>query len=283
MNTLILIDTSYTIFYRYFATIRWYSLAFKEEYNNIKNNINYNWFDNTLFVEKYEKMFLEGILKKKKIFSSSNSMLLFCLDSPKEDLWRNNIQCNYKANRIMKICDENNIKLFFNYTYTIVIPNLIKKYKNINQILIPNIEADDVIGTICLYIKNNNLKYKIYLISSDKDFYQLGYSNLTFINYKSKKEIILSCEEAKYELNKKIIFGDKSDCIPSIMKKRIKNKLELIENDNKLNNYFENNPDSKKQYDINRKMIDFNNIPNEFVIKVIDKFKVIYHNCSINL
>ena len=67
------------------------------------------------------------------------------------------------------------------------------------------------------------------------------------------------------------------------MKKRIKNKLELIENDNKLNNYFENNPDSKKQYDINRKMIDFNNIPNEFVIKVIDKFKVIYHNCSINL
>ena len=173
MNTLILIDTSYTIFYRYFATIRWYSLAFKEEYNNIKNNINYNWFDNTLFVEKYEKMFLDGILKKKKIFSSSNSMLLFCLDSPKEDLWRNNIQCNYKANRIMKICDENNIKLFFNYTYTIVIPNLIKKYKNINQILIPNIEADDVIGTICLYIKNNNLKYKIYLISSDKDFYQL--------------------------------------------------------------------------------------------------------------
>lgn len=272
MNTLILIDTSYTIFYRYFATIRWYSLAFKEEYDNIKNNINYNWFDNKIFIEKYEKMFLEGILKKKKIFSSSNSILLFCLDSPKEYLWRNNLQCNYKANRIMKKCDENNIKLFFNYTYTIIIPNLIKKYKNINQILISNIEADDIIGIICLYIKNNNLKYNIYLISSDKDFYQLGYSNLTFINYKSKKEIILSCEEAKYELNKKIIFGDKSDCIPSIMKKRIKNKLELIENENKLNNYLENNPDSKKQYDVNKKMIDFNYIPNEFVIKVIDKF-----------
>ena len=274
MNTLILIDTSYTIFYRFFATIRWYSLANKEEYQIIKNDPNYNWYDNKIFIEKYEKMFLEAIIKliKKKIFNSPNSYVLFCLDTPKEHLWRMKIQCDYKSNRIMKTCDATNIKLFFNYTYTIIIPNLIKTYKNINQLQISNIEADDIIGIICLYIKNNDLNYKIYLISSDNDFYQLGFKNLSFINYKSKKELILSIEEAKYELNKKIIFGDKSDCIPSIIKKRIKNKIELLENENILLKYLNDNQESKKQYEINKKMIDFNNIPSEYYNKVINIF-----------
>ena len=278
MNTIILIDTSYTIFYRYHATIKWFSFAFKDEYQIIKNNVNYCWFDNDIFLEKYKKMFLEGITKliNKKIFFSDKSLVLFCLDTPKEDLWRIKIQSNYKSNRILKICDNNNIKLFFNYTCTIIIPNLIQNYKNFNQIQISNIEADDIIGIICLYIKNNNLNYKIYLISSDKDFYQLGFPNLVFINYKLKKEIILSLHDANYELNKKIIFGDKSDCIPSIIKKRLKNKIQLIENNDFLLKYLNDNQESKKQYEINKKMIDFNYIPNDFYLKVIDIFLSIF-------
>ena len=68
MNNIILIDTSYTIFYRFHATIKWFSHAYNEEYKNIKNISNYNWYDNKLFIEKYEKMFLESIIKliKKK-------------------------------------------------------------------------------------------------------------------------------------------------------------------------------------------------------------------------
>jgi 5'-3' exonuclease len=270
MNILILIDTSYTIFYRYYATLRWYSLAHNEEFKNNISSESYIWFDNKIFLEKYEKMFLEGILRKNKIFNSLNSLLLFCLDTPKEKLWRNKIDCNYKSNRKLKVNDDLNIKLFFNYTITVIIPNIINKSKNINKIQIPNIEADDIIGIICAYLKK--LSFKIYLISSDKDFYQLGYQNLVFINYKSKKEIILTTKEAKYELNKKIIFGDKSDCIPSIIKKRIKNKEKLIENENVLLKYLEDNEESMKQYEINKKMIDFNYIPNEYKLKVIEIF-----------
>lgn len=271
---IILIDTSYAIFYRYYATIKWFSFAYKEEYANYKNNENYNWFENKIFVEKYEKMFLESIIKlvKKKIFNSNNSKILFCLDTPKELLWRSKIQCNYKSNRILKTNDGYNIKLFFNYTCTIIIQNLIKNYKNINLIQQSNIEADDIIAIISLYIKNNNLNHKIYLISSDNDFYQLGFSNLFFLNFKTKKELKFSEDEAKYELNKKIIFGDKSDCIPSITKKRIKNKFELLEDSELLSQYLSNNPESKKQYEINQKMIDFNYIPKEYFNIITKKF-----------
>jgi len=272
MKNIILIDTSYSIFYRYYATIRWYSFAFKEDYEKIKNNQIYNWFDNKIFIEKYEKMFLESLIKllKKKIFKNSN--IFFCIDSPKENLWRTKILGSYKNNRLLKINDSLNIKYFFTYTYNIIIPNLIKIYTNINIIKIDNIEADDIIGIISLYIKKNNLNYKIYLLSSDKDFYQLGYKNISFINFKSKIELTLSIEDAKKELNKKIIFGDKSDCIPSIIKKRIKNKIDLLDNENLLEEYLNNNIESKKQYEINKKMIDFNFIPNEYFNKVIEQF-----------
>jgi 5'-3' exonuclease len=272
MKNIILIDTSYSIFYRYYATIRWYSFAFKEDYEKIKNNQIHNWFDNKIFIEKYEKMFLESLIKllKKKIFKNSN--IFFCIDSPKENLWRTKILGSYKNNRLLKINDSLNIKYFFTYTYNIIIPNLIKIYTNINIIKIDNIEADDIIGIISLYIKKNNLNYKIYLLSSDKDFYQLGYKNISFINFKSKIELTLSIEDAKKELNKKIIFGDKSDCIPSIIKKRIKNKIDLLDNENLLEEYLNNNIESKKQYEINKKMIDFNFIPNEYFNKVIEQF-----------
>ena len=117
------------------------------------------------------------------------------------------------------------------------------------------------------------MKYKIYLISSDNDFYQLGYNNLYFYNYKSKKELLLNTKQAQYELNKKIILGDKSDCIPSIFKSskiKIKNKIDLIENDKLLQKYLEEYPEMKNQYEINKKMIDFNYIPNEYYNKVIE-------------
>jgi 5'-3' exonuclease len=273
MSSLILVDTSYTNFYRFYATIKWYSFAYKDEYKDIKNDKNYNWYNNTIFLEKYEKMFLENIVKiiKKKIIYSKNTYIIFCLDTSKEQLWRMKLQCDYKNNRILKISDENNIKLFFSYTYSKILPELISKYNNFYKLQISNIEADDIIGAICLYIKKKNLNYKICIISSDNDFYQLGYSNLSFINYKSKKELVLSETDAIIELNKKIIFGDKSDCIPSIIKKRIKNKNQLLDKDILLT-YLYNNPDSKVQYEHNKKMIDFNYIPIEYYNLIINNF-----------
>ena len=39
MDNIILVDTSYTAFYRFFATMKWYSMAFKEEAKLIKQLI----------------------------------------------------------------------------------------------------------------------------------------------------------------------------------------------------------------------------------------------------
>jgi len=266
---LILIDTSYTSFYRFFATIRWFSFAHSEEFKILKLDNKYDWSKNDIFIKKYEKMYLESIIKivKKKVFNNSN--IIFCMDTPKEQLWRMKIQDTYKDGR----CDlslKYNFKTTFDYTYNIMIPTILKQYNNIYKIRLNSVEADDIIASICMHFKNINLLQTIYLVSGDNDFLQLGREQVIFINYKKKIPFILTKYESEQALKNKIINGDPSDCIPSIFPKgkRI-NKKELLESDTLLNKYLENNPDIKKQYNKNTSMIDFNYIPTKYVTEII--------------
>jgi 5'-3' exonuclease len=272
---LILVDTSYTSFYRFFATIRWFSFAFPEEFKELKSDNKYDWSKNEIFIKKYEKMYLESIIKlvKKKIFDNSN--IIFCMDTPKEKLWRMEIQNDYKSGRA-DLSLKHNFKTTFDYTYDIMIPKIIELNKNINKLRIDEVEADDIIACICMHFENTDIKQQIYLVSGDEDFLQLGRDNLIFINYKKKKPFVLTKEEAVMSLKNKILNGDTSDNISSIFPKGMRGKKEIINSEDKLKNYLENNFESKKQYDNNTLMIDFNNIPKKYFNKIIKLFNIIF-------
>jgi len=276
--TLILIDTSYTSFYRFFATLRWLSMNDPDLYKEKKNDATYDWSKNEKFMEKYEKMYMKSIvdLVGKKIFDDSK--LIFCMDSPKENVWRNEIMKGYKADR----CDlsaKTNFKPAFNETYSKLIPKIIKENKDkIHKIRLDKLEADDIIAIITKYYEKKYPDEKVYLISGDKDFLQLGRENLIFINYKSKKPLILSKEEAKEQLKLKILNGDCSDNILTIFPKDrkllpLKKRKELIDDENKLKEYLNENPDINEKYKINCKMIDFTFIPKDLEKEVLKEFK----------
>ena len=114
MNSLILVDASYTSFYRFFATLRWFSMNQPEFYQEKKSDVKYDWSENQIFIEKYEKMYLESIIKllTKKIYNKST--IIFCMDTPKEDIWRAELSCKYKANRV-DLSKKNNFKTVFKY------------------------------------------------------------------------------------------------------------------------------------------------------------------------
>ena len=269
---IILIDVSYVIFYRFFATLKWYSLAHKEDYNKIKDNLtNYNWLDNDIFITKLEKIFFKSIIDlfDKNLFNETN--IYFCFDAiNNNNVWRKQIFENYKINRI-NICNKYNLNSVFNYIYDIIITlknqYIINNYKfnYINSIQHNNLEADDIIACICLYKRQHK---NIYILSADKDFYQLGSINVFFIDFRTKIFKNISEEEALNELHKKIIYGDKSDCIPSIVTKTSKKKLL---NKNYLSNYLKKNEKSNKQYKLNTTLIDFNCIPEKYYIEIINK------------
>ena len=273
---LVLVDTSYTSFYRFFATIRWYSFAFAEEFKDLKTNNKYDWSKNQVFMEKYEKMYLDSIIKlvTKKVFN--NSIIIFCMDSPKEHLWRTELQCDYKGDRA-DLSLKYNFKTTFNYTYETMIPKLLAQSESMFNIRVDKMEADDIIAIICMHLKTHNSLQPIYLVSGDEDFLQLGRPNITFVNYKIKKPFVLDESEALKSLNKKFILGDSSDCIKGIFPKgkRI-NKKEIMESESKLLEFLDMYPSAKIQYEFNKKMIDFKNIPNNYYKKVVKIFVKIF-------
>ena len=279
-KNLILIDTSYTSFYRFFATLRWLSLAQPDLYKEHKDNKEYNWATNKIFIDKYEKMYLDSIAKLvgKKVWSNSN--IIFCMDSPKITLWRQEVKCDidYKGKR-PDLSLKANFKEVFAHTYENFIPNLIKQNENIKSIQVNSMEGDDVIASICMYLKEKDKDQVIYLVSGDEDFLQLGRDNLYFVNYKKKKPFILTEEQASKALYNKIILGDISDCIPGIFKGiKIKpsDKKEILESKDKLKEYLETNKQIKLNYERNSNMIDFTNIPTKLQKQAIKKFKELF-------
>lgn len=276
--SLILVDTSYTSFYRFFATLRWLSLSDPDLYKSKKDDNKYDWSKNEKFMEKYEKMYMKSIIDLVKSTVYKKSKIIFCMDTPKENLWRFKHMKDYKGDR----CDltlKSNFKPTFEITYNKIIPKIIKENPDkIFSLRLDKLEADDIIAVICKYYEKYYPDDKIYLISGDQDFLQLGRDNLTFLNYKSKKGIILNKEQAQEALKNKILSGDNSDNIPSIFPKdkkilSIKKKKELLQDDEKLKNYINDNIDVKKQYELNSIMIDFNNIPKDLQKNIISEFK----------
>ena len=281
MNNLILVDASYTSFYRFFATLRWFSMNQPDFYKEKKDDVKYDWSENQIFIEKYEKMYLESIKKLIGNKEYKNSKLIFCLDSPKETIWRSKLVDNYKGDRF-DMSLKNNFKPTFKITYEKIIPKLIKENENkIYSLRLDKLEADDIIAIISRKYQTEKPDMKIYIVSGDKDFLQLGRNNLFFIDYKSKKLLSLSEDEAKEALKLKILTGDCSDNICPIFPKdrkilSLKKRKEIIENNDELISYLNENPDIKKKYELNQKLINFDYIPKKLQDELIKKIPNVY-------
>ena len=278
-NRLVLVDSSYTSFYRFFATLRWFSFANKEEWKKLKLDIEYDWSQNKIFIDKYKKMYFESIQKiigKKKL---KNSIIVFCLDSKQSTLWRNKFMDNYKGDRT-DLSKKNNFKPTFKMTYSQLIPSIVKQNDNIFSVKVETAEADDVIAILTNKLKQINEDFLVDIISGDEDFKQLGRTNVTFHDYrKSKKPVILTITQAKLNLLNKIVCGDKSDNIKCIfsteMKVTKKMRLELINNPDKLSDYLSEHKKINKQFKLNKKMIDFTQIPKSIQNKILKNSKEI--------
>jgi len=131
-------------------------------------------------------------------------------------------------------------KLNRNYDFELIEPEKNKLYQRIKldqylsnlpvrQIIIDEIEADDIIGYLCGFLKERKI-----IVSADKDFYQL-INNETIIFSPTKKYFVTTkkCfEEYKiYPKNfalAKAIVGDKSDNISGIRGIGFKNLLKYF-------------------------------------------------------
>lgn len=263
----ILIDSSYLIFYRYYALVRWWSFAMKDTELGIPAN-------NPLFCEKFEKSMIESVSnikrdlkkqgfipkEKKEKKEKEEICVIGCRDCPRLQIWRNELYADYKATRV--IDDEFLGGAFFKKVFN---GDLLDKAGCHHILQRDNLEADDIVAITANYLKKTYPEAKIFIIANDADYLQLCSRNCEILNLKMD---ILNNGKNSYNcphknLFMKIILGDKSDNICPVFS-RCSKKLceELYENPDLFAEKL-HNEDAYEKLLINKMIIDFKEIPEE--------------------
>ena len=271
MTRFLLVDTSYAIFFRYFATKVWYGLAHPED----KFEEDYNWYQNEIFLNSFCKNFYKSIEKIVKKYNIVAKNIIFARDCPREQIWRMKYFNEYKANRIDTYGSspgQINVGPFFKKVYEHIIPDLIDKL-GCKVIKYDQLEADDVIALSKDVIRTNDKEAEFVIITSDHDLMQIIDNKTTLVNLKGKILNTKSCGNPEHDLELKIICGDKSDNIPGCFKRcGAKTAMKCILNRDELQKQFKKNPGSLDTYAKNKIIIDFKNIPKNLKEKFLKKY-----------
>jgi 5'-3' exonuclease len=255
-QTYILLDTSYFIFYRYYALIGWWKLANPEI--ELGNPI-----ENKEFVEKFKKTFVAKLKEIPKRLKIKEYKLLAGLDCPREDIWRNSYYEKYKENRIYD-------DTFMGGPFFKLGKNILKEL-DIPMLYHNKLEADDCNALTCKYILSQNPNALIYIIANDMDYLQLASDKVKIINLKYK-DLTTSKKwsgNAELDLFCKIIIGDKSDDIPQIFKKcGLKTAIKYFENKELFHKQLKDE-NAYEKYNKNKKLIDFNEIPEDLMLEFL--------------
>ena len=259
---MLLIDTSYLVFYRCFALKIWMGKS-NPEINVDSGDL----LEIPEFITKYRETFLTTVEKIMKRFKMSFKDVIFLRDCSGSNVWRKQVFPEYKGNR-----DYTNFngKKLFQWSYDNLLPIYVEKGARVLRF--EDLEADDTCAIMVRWMSQNRPNEKIVVITNDNDYLQLlQYSNITLLNLKEEDLIKRSLGSPLHDLLKKVILGDKSDNIPKVFERcGEKTLLKYIDDPSELESALNKNTEYKKQYNLNRLLIDFNKIPTIYVQDVLD-------------
>jgi len=257
----LLVDSSYFVFYRYYATQNWY---------RFQDDAKEECMSDPVFVDKYDKMFEKTLVDIKTLYNVEWDNTILVKDCSRDTIWRNKHYKEYKGTRDNS--NKNFDKEVFVHTYKRLLPRL-KTIYGFADIHCDDLEADDVVAIMHRTIRKLTPDTKIYIITNDNDYTQLCDNNTIIKNLQGKT---ITTEDSNMFLKMKIIQGDKSDNIPAIAKKIGPKTAEKIAAD--LETYLDKNPEARKIYDLNKLLIDFKEIPSHYEEIVNDKINYIKKN-----
>ena len=246
----ILMDTSYFIFYRYFSTLKWFQ--FREK------NIDYTTIvDNTPFIEAFKKHVYQDFKKLCKQWKTQLSNIILCYDCSRDRIWRNDHHDNYKGHRLQSVMFHPGIFLKF---YETIEAN---PEWGIHTLEYDRLEADDI---VYLVKQKLNTHYTI-IVTNDNDYLQMIDSNTLIHNMTGKGLNLIkrSCGDPQKDLKIKMIMGDKSDNIEPIHSGiGPKTAVKLVDLSNEDFETYLDKHECRAIYEKNKKLIDFTEIPKEY-------------------
>lgn len=232
----ILVDTSYWLYYRYFALRTWYKKAFPDPSRSSNFDMEHNWLEDVIFMNKYRKLFIDNIKTLVRKYKSMMTNVVFCIDCSYKDIWRNSLITDYKANRPESLKKKGfNSFNVFSYMKKDYMPELQVQY-GVKILYHPKCEADDVIGHLAPFLISRDFPM-VYVIANDNDYLQICNSRIKMIKGNISQDVVSYGNEVSYVgeryLIRKILLGDISDNIRAcsvnrlLLLKHIKNLNEM--------------------------------------------------------
>lgn len=167
--------------------------------------------------------FIRSVLKLIKDFNPSHLVAVF--DGPNNARSRTELYADYKAHRKEMPKD---------LLYQILWAQQFCQLMGIPELMVPNVEADDTMGSVAQWAANSQTT--TYLCTSDKDMCQLVTDRILILNT-FKENLILTSEGVKEQFGVKpeqmidflAIMGDASDNVPGLSGFGPKTAADLLE------------------------------------------------------
>ena len=225
-------------------TKSWNDLADLQEpdyaiYNNLliidANNLSYRWLQRPNY-DSFGDDFVRTVQSLAKSYEAQRTIV--CFDFGKS-YYRMDMHDEYKGTR-KKPQDEDEIKKYEDF---FAVLNALPDELDEEVLKFRGVEADDILAWITQNISD---RYDhTWVVSSDRDLYQLIDENVSIFNIFSRKEVTIQTLEDDYEITpsqymlSRIIEGDKSDNILGIEGIGPKRAQTLAKEYNTLNNLLE--------------------------------------------
>jgi 5'-3' exonuclease len=272
---IVIVDTSYYFFNRYFATLKWFRISTKAEVD-IEN-----LHENEEFVTAFKKHVSKDIDKfatfpyQDRPFATRvparnkrvRNKVLFCLDCKRSDIWRMQLYEEYKSTRKpMADLNLDILAIFHEYLDTL----------GMCKLCADHLEADDI---VYLTIKSLRTFYErlILVISNDNDFLQLFSMNVAVFNmkYENLADRMLVASDPDTCLMLKILNGDTSDNIkpiPGITKSTSMTLAKMSEEAREEYIHGLETKETVEMYNLNKKLISLSCIPKDLVCSFENKY-----------
>lgn len=298
-KALVVVDASYWFYVTLFRTVSDFSKKDSIEakyWLKPANEVDQHNLPDILGCEVFKRILKKTVMKKCEVldwYLKSNFQdqidlvdkvdIVFAMDDFTTKSFRHDIYPAYKAQRKL-IQRQFDIFKVRNYVFNVLFKELELEDKfGYKFVSVDGAEADDIIA-ITMSKCSDDYMLKV-LFASDHDFVQL--ENIKQINLFGKD---VECKLADVEVTpqeyllSKILLGDSADNISKVFKNYGPKKvLKLIKDKDKLKQMLAEDQNATYQFQLNKRLISFNEIPKELVDKIKEKVNcLLYSNDSLN-
>jgi 5'-3' exonuclease len=260
-DNVMFVDTSYFVFYRYYAVYNWFKLQNKDNPAFTGRMV---IAEHPTFVAKFDKLFEKSIVGLTKKHRVPFANVAFIKDCGRDTVWRMPMFEAYKKSRDDRLSTFD--PSIFRHVYDFLLPSLANRY-GVQMYEYACAEADDIISVFSRKMQQvcSASGRKIVIITNDNDYLQLIDDSTCIYNLKDVdlKERLKGKTPEVY-LRAKILMGDKSDNIPSVFPKcGEKTAVALANNAENLAKMLAKSEAYEIRHKLNTTLIDMACIPAE--------------------